>query len=141
MTNTTADSTDTIDDVIADIAGVIARCTEESSRLGYFAALYYDVTVKVRQAIRAGAFEDGARMARLDVAFARRYLDAVAQYWRGDESTLAWQVAFRAGRRWSPNVLQHLLLGMNAHINLDLPVAAAQTAPGAQLTSLESDFM
>ena len=133
--------TETIDDVIADIAGVIARCTEESSRLGYFAALYYDVTVKVRAAILAGEFEDGKRMERLDVLFARRYLDAIAQFWRGDEPTSAWHSAFRAGRRWSPNVLQHLLLGMNAHINLDLVIAAVRAAPGAQLPGLERDFM
>jgi hypothetical protein len=37
-------------------------------------------------------------------------------------------------------VLQHLLLGMNAHINLDLAIAAAQAAPGAELTKLERDF-
>src|SRR5690606_41399624 len=41
---------------------------------------------------------------------------------------------------WSPLVLQHLLLGMNAHINLDLGIAAAETAPGTALPALKRDF-
>ncbi|MCA1687697.1 MAG: DUF5995 family protein, partial [Actinobacteria bacterium] len=41
---------------------------------------------------------------------------------------------------WHPIVLQHLLLGVNAHINLDLGIAAAQTSPGTQLAGLRRDF-
>jgi hypothetical protein len=37
--------------------------------------------------------------------------------------------------------MQHLMLGMNAHINLDLGVAAATFAPGADLAALKNDFM
>jgi hypothetical protein len=37
-------------------------------------------------------------------------------------------------------VLQHLLLGINAHINLDLGIAAAQTAPATSLAALRQDF-
>jgi hypothetical protein len=37
-------------------------------------------------------------------------------------------------------VLQHLLLGMNAHINLDLGIACATVAPGSAIVELESDF-
>jgi hypothetical protein len=37
-------------------------------------------------------------------------------------------------------VLQHLLLGINAHINLDLAVAAAATSPGSALPALRNDF-
>ena len=36
--------------------------------------------------------------------------------------------------------MQHLLLGMNAHINLDLAVAAAEVCPGEALAGLEHDF-
>ncbi len=46
----------------------------------------------------------------------------------------------RAAGAWWPMVLQHLLLGMNAHINLDLGIAAAEVAPGAALAGLEADF-
>ena len=37
-------------------------------------------------------------------------------------------------------ILQHLLLGMNAHINLDLAIAAAEVCPGASIAGLERDF-
>src|SRR5690606_9901383 len=107
---------------------------------GYFAVLYRRVTARVDDGIRQGRFEDGARMERLDVVFANRYLDALARYRAGEATTRSWAVAFRAAETWNPLVLQHLLLGMNAHINLDLGIAAAETAPGAALPGLERDF-
>jgi hypothetical protein len=130
----------TIDDVIVELDDVIARARAERSRLGYFAVLYRDVTVKVKEGIGDGNFEDGARMERLDVAFASRYLDALHAYRRGEEMSRCWRAAFRAADRWPPIVLQHLLLGINAHINLDLGVAAAVTSPGEALPALRKDF-
>src|SRR6266540_7127360 len=41
---------------------------------------------------------------------------------------------------WRPLVLQHLVLGVNAHINLDLGIAAAGTAPGDDLPGFRADF-
>jgi hypothetical protein len=79
-------------------------------------------------------------MERLDVIFANRYLDALNQFWRGETPTQCWSVAFQSTRQWSPIILQHLLLGMNAHINLDLAIAAAQVAPGNKLPGLKRDF-
>ena len=79
-------------------------------------------------------------MERFDVIFAQRYLDAFNAYRRGESPSTSWQLAFDAGTQWPPLVLQHLLLGMNAHINLDLGIAAASTAPGDQIHSLKGDF-
>lgn len=110
------------------------------SRAGYFPALYRKVTVSVQEGIAAGRFEDGERMEHLDVVFANRYLAAVAAIERGEEPTGSWRIAFDACRRWWPIVLQHLLLGMNAHIHLDLGIAAARTAPGDEISGLETDF-
>jgi len=36
--------------------------------------------------------------------------------------------------------MQHLLLGMNAHINLDLAIAAAEVCPGGAIVGLARDF-
>jgi hypothetical protein len=129
-----------IDEVIARLDEVIARSRRERSRLGYFALLYRNVTIKVKEGIQAGRFEDGARMERLDVCFANRYLDAYDCYRRGAGTSTCWLASFRAADSWFPIVLQHLLLGMNAHINLDLAVAAAETAPGDQIDGLRHDF-
>lgn len=129
-----------IDEVIARLDEVIARSRRERSRLGYFALLYRTVTVKVKEGIQAGVFDDGARMEQFDVVFASRYLDAYESYRRGARTSKCWLATFRAADSWFPIVLQHLLLGMNAHINLDLAIAAAEVAPGAQIDGLKNDF-
>ena len=112
----------------------------DGSRLGFFAALYRRVTIEVKRGIDSGRFEDGTRMDRFDVIFATRYLEALERFRRGDHPGDCWSVAFRSAPRWRLLILQHLLLGMNAHINLDLGIAAAQTCPGEQLPALRRDF-
>lgn len=42
--------------------------------------------------------------------------------------------------RWRPLILQHLLVGINAHINLDLGIAAARCSPGDDLPALRRDY-
>src|SRR6185369_15383400 len=130
----------TIDEVIAHLNDIIAQAWQEESRLGYFATLYRNVTVEVKRGIAQGRFEDGARMERLDINFANRYLTALADQQAGQPTSRCWAAAFRAVGEWPPIILQHLLLGMNAHINFDLGIAAAQTCPGDQLPQLKSDF-
>lgn len=80
-------------------------------------------------------------MERLDVIFARRYLDALAQ-WRGhaESQRLLGLLPFERAASRRPTVLQHLLLGMNAHINLDLVSLRPRPAPGDQLPALYDDF-
>jgi hypothetical protein len=134
-------STRTIHDVIGELTVIVDRARAERSRIGYFAALYRNVTIRVRDGIRDGRFEDGDRMARLDVLFAGRYLDAVNAYQAGREPSRSWSTAFRRVNSWPLLIVQHLLLGINAHINLDLAIAAAETAPGSELPGLKKDFM
>lgn len=130
----------TIDEVIAQINDIIAQARQEDSRLGYFATLYRNVTVEVKRGIEQGRFEDGARMERLDVNFANRYLTALTNYRRNQPTPKCWAASFRAASEWLPIVLQQLLIGMNAHINFDLGAAAAITCPGDQLPPLKHDF-
>ncbi|MGH9566221.1 MAG: DUF5995 family protein, partial [Candidatus Angelobacter sp.] len=131
---------ETIDDVLRELDGIIEWSFDRRSRLGYFAALYRRVTLAVKEGILNGRFQDGVRMERLDIMFASRYLDALQQFRSGRSTTLSWRAAFQAASYWYPLVLQQLLLGMNAHINLDLGVAAACCAPGSQFSSLQADF-
>ncbi|HVP54587.1 MAG TPA: DUF5995 family protein [Candidatus Eisenbacteria bacterium] len=130
----------TIDDVIADLDAIIQRAWDEKSRLGYFAALYRRVTRAVKAGIANNQFADGPRMETLDVVFASRYLDASSAYQSDGKPSHCWKVAFHACDDDTRIILQHLLAGMNAHINLDLGVAAAQVCPGDQLPQLKSDF-
>jgi len=130
----------TIDDVIRALDTIIDWAWNEKSRLGYFAALYRRVTRAVKDGIAKNQFQNGPLMERLDVNFAGRYLEAFAQFRSGQQPTSSWQIAFHAAQRWRPIVVQHLLAGINAHINLDLGIAAAVTAPGDQLPGLQADF-
>jgi hypothetical protein len=130
----------TIDEIIIQLDEIIARSRHEKSRLGFFAVLYRNVTLKVKEGIANGLFEDGPRMERMDVLFANRYLTAYESFRRHEQPSKCWLVSFKAAPLWPPIILQHLLLGMNAHINFDLGIAAAEVAPGDQLPSLKRDF-
>lgn len=130
----------TIDDVIAQLDLIIDTARRRGSADGYFAALYRRVTETVKTRIAQGAFADGPRMARFDIAFASRYVGAWHQHERGEKPTAAWSVALSCGTSFWPVVMQHLLLGMNAHINLDLGIVASEIAPGAAIQDLKGDF-
>jgi Family of unknown function (DUF5995) len=129
-----------IDEVIARLDAIIDRATVERDRLGFFAVLYRTVTSAVKTGITAGRFEDGPRMERLDVVFANRYLEAFDAHTSGGTPPDSWRVAFAAGQSRRTVIMQHLLLGMNAHINLDLAIAAAEVCPGEAIAGLERDF-
>lgn len=131
-----------IDQVIERLNQIIDQALREQHRIGYFAALYERVTTNVRRAIVAGnVFEDNTRMEKLDVIFANRFLTAWDQYTSGEKPTVSWQAAFDILPDDQPLVIEHLLIGMNAHINLDLGIAAATIAPSpSQLQSLWPDF-
>ncbi|MBI1837129.1 MAG: hypothetical protein HYR91_07670 [Flavobacteriia bacterium] len=130
---------DTIDDIIQTLTDIIEQCKSENSRLGYFAVLYRDVTIQVKNKIKEGFFEDGPRMEKLDVVFAKRYLDAYFDYKDGKKISYCWKVAFNVKNK-PLIILQHLLLGMNAHINYDLAIATAEVAPGDKLPAIHNDF-
>jgi hypothetical protein len=131
---------DTIEEVLEALDAIIARALEEGSRVGYFAAVYRVVTAKIAEGIATGFFDDGERMQRLDVTFADRYLSALSRYQTGGMATRSWELALQATAASRPIMLQHLLVGINAHINLDLAIAAAETAPGQALAGLRRDF-
>ncbi|MFN7978643.1 MAG: DUF5995 family protein [Vicinamibacterales bacterium] len=130
----------TIDGVVDQLEDAIATCIRTESRLGYFAALYKRMTLAVKAGIARGAFQDAARIEALDVAFANRYLTTRTQYFAGESPGVSWLQAYDAATSDAHIVLQHLLVGINPHIMIDLGVAAARTCPGDQLAGLATDF-
>ena len=133
----------TIDDVLTALEALIDESIRTGSRLGYFAALYYKMTDRVRQGIGAGEFDDGKRIEMLDVRFASRYLDALGR-WKANKNdpaiTASWKLVFEAAEKSSVLLLQHLLAGINSHINLDLGIATADVAGGPGMVSIHNDF-
>lgn len=133
-----------IDQVIAAIQGIVDWTIANPSRLGYFAALYKRITIAIKKGIQDGLFQDGPRMERFDVTFASRYFAALNEYFHPTqfkgEISRCWKVAFDGALGPGPILVQHMLAGVNAHIDLDLGIAAEAVAPGRQLPSLHRDF-
>ena len=130
----------TMDEVLQELDAIIAESIAENSYLGIFAYVYRRTTARVKQAIIEKQFEDNERMEILDVAFANLYLDAYHRFAGNQKTTFSWETSFRAGHD-KITIIQHLLLGMNAHINMDLGIAAASIAPGDRIGALKNDFM
>lgn len=130
----------TIDEVIQLLDEIIEKSKLEQSAIGLFAILYREVTVKVKEGIRDGSFQNGERMEKLDVIFANRYLKAYYQYQAKEKPSECWGFAFEQAEKFWPIVLQHLLLGINAHVNLDLGIASAQVSTVEDIGDLKSDF-
>ncbi|MFN0212823.1 MAG: DUF5995 family protein [Saprospiraceae bacterium] len=128
-------------DVIERLEQIISWAKSEESTAGYFAALYYKMTLAVRDAVLRGEFENGSRMEHMDVAFARRYFDAFDSWQAGGVPTESWRIAFESTDNDQLTVMQHLLLGMNAHINLDLGISAAAIRQRDAIFGLRKDFM
>ncbi len=129
-----------IREVVAELDIIIERYINENNKLGLFAALYRKVTLHVEKGIAVGRFDDGARMERLDVVFANRYLEALQAYSKGQPMTSSWKITFEASKNPTLFLLQHLLAGMNTHISLDLGIATAQVAAGQPISAIQRDF-
>ena len=122
----------------ATIDTLRSAALEADDASGYFAAMYARVTDRVQTAITDGRFGDGQRMAR----FARTFAD--------------WYLGPRLGTRPRPGcwraaddvagdpkllIVQHLLLGINAHVNHDLPQVVVELAgTGTSIDDLRPDF-
>lgn len=123
------------DAALADLDAVVADARAERSTRGWFAAVYRSVTRAVAGAVDDGVFADGPRMDLLAAQLVTRYTDAVG----GRTHPRAWGVALRTTGRHTM-IVQHLVLGLNAHVNADLPVLAARIAPGDEIDDLAPDF-
>jgi Family of unknown function (DUF5995) len=88
-----------------------------------FLGTYLRTTEAVGAALSDSRFEDSAWVARWDVVFAEFYLSAHDADLAGDSSAVPrpWRLAFDAPAALP--ALRHVLLGINAHVNYDLPQA------------------
>lgn len=86
-----------------------------------FLSCYAMMTRNMLIAVENGEFEDNEWVSILLHRFADYYFDALSAYNAQQPHTPAvWKLTFDASRRSRIHVLQHLLLGVNAHINYDL---------------------
>jgi hypothetical protein len=116
---------------VQDVQRLLKRVVEEAyaedSAEGFFPALYIEETEDLLRAARQGVFDEPKRLEETVVAFANRYFLARGQYRLGLDPSRVWALSFNAATRDTLLLVQHLLLGANAHINLDLAPTVAET--------------
>jgi len=137
-----ADRAASFDTVLSELRRIRDTARRSDDRNGYFAAMYAQVTAAVALRCADGRFDDAARMEELVDRFARRYTEAYWAQAADRPTTRAWAVAFETARSSEPLVVQHLLLGINAHINLDLGIVVADMAHARSMPmdALAADF-
>ena len=114
----------------------VALAADDGS--GHFPAMYARVTQRIDRDAAVGKFADGEGAIRFARAFAEWYLrprggvEPIPDAWRA-----AWDVA--GDRRLL--IVQHLLLGINAHVNHDLPQVVVELADErGDLAGMRADF-
>lgn len=89
-----------------------------------FQRCYGMMSSNMARAIEEGRFADAHWVERLMLRFAEYYYDALELYEQNHPDTPAvWRQVHEAAHNKRLHVMQHLLLGINAHINYDLPLA------------------
>ncbi len=131
----------TINEVILLLDQIITAETKANSNLAYFPVLYKQVTQRIKDGIENNEFDNNHRMEVLDIIFANRYIKAYCQLKSGETPSQSWTNAFAESGNNNLLIMQHLLLGINAHINLDLGVAVAETVgPSGNIADFKNDF-
>jgi hypothetical protein len=115
---------DSIPALLARMESDLARLQASNDARRFFHATYMRTTRAVADEIDRGGFRDGVWLERWDLAFADLYLDALDADFTGKPVPRPWRVAFDTARD-QPGLppLRHVLLGINAHVNYDLPQA------------------
>jgi hypothetical protein len=130
----------TIDEVLEQLDAIIADSVKNNDPFGFFAYIYRRTTAQIKLAIIDKKFEDNTRMEKFDVLFANKYLGAYRDFQNGRAVCGPWAAAFDV-KKDKLTILQHIILGMNAHINYDLGMTAAEFAEGGEIDSMKYDFM
>jgi hypothetical protein len=122
-----------VDELITRMVTLLEDLEATGDPARFFLGTYLRTTQAVRRALDDGRFEDPAWVAEWDVEFAGFYLDALETYRLDPESAPdPWRRAFGAARSLPPEA--HVLLGMNAHINFDLPQSLVRVIPDDEFT-------
>jgi hypothetical protein len=112
---------DAVTAVVAVMQSRLDALTPGQEHLREFLGTYQRTTLAVGAAVDEGVFEDPGWVERWDVVFAELYLTALDAHLAGGVPSRPWRLAFDA----PPDLpaLRLVLLGINAHVNFDLPQA------------------
>ena len=92
-----------------------------------FATTYLLLTVQMRDTIRRHPhfFKDLRWLIYEDTVFANFYFRVIKANQRGKQIPAAWKIAFDTARSGDANAGQDMLLGINAHVQRDMPFVLA----------------
>jgi Family of unknown function (DUF5995) len=110
----------------------IRRLTALRDRLGcdhraVFATTYLELTKQVLDTVEAdpGFFRYPSYLYTEDALFAQVYFNTVEAWSSGEQVPDAWRIAFEAAGSGDLNAAQDMLLGINAHVQNDMPFVLA----------------
>jgi Family of unknown function (DUF5995) len=120
-----------IDDVVTGLTRLEERFQKDGDRRAIFATAYLTMTTELVTKLTDGFFLDKDWVSRYAVSFAILYFQALEDYGSAKTVPKAWKRSFDTAVRNEGLAIQDLLLGINAHVNHDLPYALAgiSTAP------------
>ena len=124
----TAGRTRCVDAVIREMQRRFEPLAESCDHDSIFALAYLRTTEEYRRTIEDPTFfEDTAFVNHEDVVFARLYFDAFDAWHSSRREAVppAWAIAFQAAADQSMPASGNLSLGINAHVQRDLPFALA----------------
>jgi hypothetical protein len=124
----TAGRTHCVDAVIREMRRRFEPLAESCAHDSIFALAYLRTTEEYRRTIEdATFFDDTPFVNHEDAVFARLYFDAYDAWHTGrqQDAPPAWTIAFRAAADHAVTAQGNLSLGINAHIQRDLPFALA----------------
>lgn len=126
-------------EVVAAMQERLDALPAELAHRRHFLGTYLRTTEAVGAAIDTGRFEDPAWVERWDVVFAELFIRAfdadLAQRSGppGEPVPRPWRLAFDTPR--DQPALRHVLVGINAHVNYDLPQALLAVISDADFTA------
>lgn len=106
--------------VVDKMQGYIDQWEQTQDQRVIFLTCYAMMTKNMLTALERGEFADRVWVAAMLYRFAEYYFEALDAYESRAKTPAVWQQAFDTCQRPRVHVLQHLVLGMNAHINYDL---------------------
>lgn len=112
-------------ELIARLERRLARYDRAKDHRAAFLRVYAHMSRRVLLRMEQPFFLDPAWVERVAIRFATMYEDAVQAYDHRLLPPPAWQLALETASSRSAFVLQDVLLGVNAHINNDLPQVLA----------------
>ena len=106
--------------VVDKMMGIVKRFEANKDNRTIFLHCYSMMTANMLVAIEENKFHDSQWIGQLLNRFAEYYFNALTCYDCGEETPMVWKEVYKAAATKKLHVIQHLLLGVNSHINYDL---------------------